>query len=190
MSNNILKNYIKQIIKENKEFITSLHVYDFDSTLFDSPAVNAIKEEENKKFDYKSSEMLDKDHVEEKYQINLHDFWIESVVEEARKSISNPTTLTAMCTARSAYGDIKYFTMNLLSEKNLNFDRFFFKPLKSHFSSTAEYKSSYIEMLLNAYPNIKEIIFYDDDHRNLLSVEKLADARGIRYIPIDPQSRF
>ena len=34
----ILKKYIKYILKENKEYITKLHVFDFDATLFKSPS--------------------------------------------------------------------------------------------------------------------------------------------------------
>ena len=97
--------------------------------------------------------------------------------------------LTVMCTARSAIDEIIIDTELLLANKGLYFDKMFFKPTDREMSN-AKYKTDYIEMILNAYPNIEEIIFYDDDHRNLSSVEKLANAREIRYIPIDPQSRF
>ena len=165
MSNNILETYIKYIVKKHKEHITSLHVYDFDSTLFDTP---------RQKLDLE-------------YGTPSDDYWFENIVAQARDSIKNHNVLTVMCTARPAIDKAINDTKFLLTNKGLDFDKKFFKPTNREMSN-AEYKTSYIEMLLNDYPNIKEIIFYDDDHKNLLSVKKLAITREIRYIPIDPQS--
>ena len=36
MSILLLENYIKYILKENKEFIKKLHIFDFDATMYDS----------------------------------------------------------------------------------------------------------------------------------------------------------
>ena len=167
MSNNILETYIKYIIKKNEEPITSLHVYDFDSTLFNTP----------------------KQKIDLAIGIESNNYWLESIVEQARKSIDTYNVLTVMCTARSAIDKVMNDTEFLLANKGLNFDKIFFKPTNRKMSN-AKYKSDYIEMVLNDYPHIQEIIFYDDDHRNLLSVKKLAIARGIRYVAVDPQLDF
>ena len=59
MSILLLENYIKYILKENKEFITKLHIFDFDATLFNSPeAPEEWKTKNAKTYWWNSSDSL------------------------------------------------------------------------------------------------------------------------------------
>ncbi len=182
----ILKKYIKYILKENKEYITKLHVFDFDATLFKSPEppVGWAKENPGKywwsSYESLSPEMLGED---------VSNLWIDSVVEEARKSIADQHTISALCTARSDIGSVRYRVSELLREQGLTLERLFFKPLRRAMTGP-EYKAGVVKMLLNAYPNIEEVIFWDDKNENLVAVGKLIrekdfynSERFIQYVP-------
>lgn len=182
----ILKKYIKYILKENKEYITKLHVFDFDATLFKSPSPSDdwVKANPNKYW-WSSYESLSPETLGE----DISSLWIDNVVEEARKSIADQNTIAILCTARSDVGSVRYRVTELLREHGLKLEKLFFKPLRRSISGPA-YKAGVVKMLLNAYPNIEEVVFWDDKSENLDSVDKLIKEkdfynpdRPIRYIP-------
>tara|TARA_Y100000592_G_C5372678_1_gene269372 strand:- start:146 stop:718 length:573 start_codon:yes stop_codon:yes gene_type:complete len=187
MSILLLENYVKYTLKENKEFTKKLHVFDFDSTLFNSP--EAPEEWKTKNADiywWNSHDSLNPNVIKN----DTANLWIEDVVQEARKSITDPETLSVLCTARIEKPNIMYMTSGLLREKNLQFEKIFFKPVKFQ-GSTPRYKSEVVRMILNAYSNIDEVVFWEDRIENLDAVGNLIDnkdfynrERIINYIPM------
>tara|TARA_B100000212_G_scaffold181225_1_gene136433 strand:- start:5051 stop:5623 length:573 start_codon:yes stop_codon:yes gene_type:complete len=186
MSILLLENYIKYILKENKEFTTKLHVYDFDATLFSSPkAPEEWKTKNAKTYWWNSSDSLNSNVVNS----DVSHLWIEEVVSEARKSISDMNTLAILCTARIEKPEVMYMTSGLLREKGLRFEKLFFKP-EAFSGSTGQYKAGVVKMLLNACPYITEVVFWEDNKNNLNAVKDLIDKkdfykrnRDITYLP-------
>ena len=168
----LLEKYIKEILKENKESITRINIFDFDMTLFKSNLAPESWDTRSAGFWYNSEESLNQLYYKDK----LDTLWIEDTIEEVKKSMRDPSCLTAMCTARSDRDEIVYVTNELLRLKGLEFDYncLFYKP-EGYSSSTADYKSGVAEMLLNSYSFCKELHFWEDDLRNLDAVKKLID---------------
>ena len=182
MSTLLLKNYINYILKENKEFTTKLHVFDFDDTLYKSPnETQEWKQKNPKSYWWDSGDSLNPYIT----KIDSSSLWINNIVDSAKESIADPNTLAVLCTARLDRPEIIYAVSNLLREKNLKFERMFFKPRKINISSP-QYKAETVRMLLNAYPNIKEVSFWDDKMENLDAVANLIQnnpQRNISYFP-------
>lgn len=187
MSILLLENYVKYILKENKEFIKKLHIFDFDATLFNSPeAPEEWKTKNAETYWWNSSDSLNQNVIRK----DVSHLWIEDVVQEARESIADQEALTVLCTARIKKPEVMYMTSGLLREKNLHFEKMFFKPRRFP-GSTPQYKSDVVRMLLNAYPNINEVVFWEDNRDNLDAVGNLIDnkdfyakQRNIDYIPM------
>ena len=168
----LLEKYIKEILKENKESITRINIFDFDMTLFKSNLTPESWDTRDAGFWYNSEESLNQIYYEDK----IDTLWIEDTIKEVKKSMKDPSCLTVMCTARSDTDEIVYVTNELLRLKGLEFDYncLFYKPV-DYQSSTADYKSGVAEMLLNSYSFCKELHFWEDDLRNLAAVKKLID---------------
>lgn len=170
MSNILLENYIIEVLKENKEFIKRINVFDFDMTLFKS--IEAPQKWDTKKsgFWYNSEESLNRAY----YSDNLDNLWIEKVVNEVKKSMIDKSCLTVLCTARSETPEIMYVTNELLRLKSLDFDYncLYYKPL-GYPGSTSQYKVEVIQSLLNAYSFCKEVHFWEDRKENLTAVQNL-----------------
>ena len=183
----LLENYIKEILKENKEFIKRINVFDFDMTLFKSTGAPKKWDTRKSNFWYNSEESLNQSY----YSDRLDSLWIESTIDEVKRSMSDRSCLTVLCTARSETEEIMYVTNELLRTKGLVFDNncLYYKPL-GYPGSTSQYKASVIEKLLNAYSYCKEVHFWEDDQRNLDATQNLIDnnnlinnTRQILFVP-------
>tara|TARA_Y100001937_G_C7123204_1_gene333647 strand:- start:1624 stop:2256 length:633 start_codon:yes stop_codon:yes gene_type:complete len=206
MSILLLENYIKTVLKENKEFINVINIFDFDMTLFKSMSAPDHWNTKDAGFWWNSEESLNQAYYEDK----LDTLWIEDTVNAAIASTSNPNALTVLCTARSNKPEIVYVTNELLrlkglkikesnkddldkdKEKNrLEFDQncLFYKPL-GYPGSTAQYKTEVVERLLNSYSYAKEVNFWEDNQQNLDAVEHYINqnnkynTRQIQFNPI------
>lgn len=146
--NNLLKEYIYNIIIENKKNTRKLYVFDFDMTLYDPHNKN----------------------------------WINKTLKEFNK-IKNDD-LVILCTARENSNEIIRETKNLLKEKNIKFDYYYFKP-KSIKMSTQEYKKRVIEILIKNNTNIEEIYFWEDNLKNLNIIKDIKEIKSgkIKYYP-------
>ena len=206
MSILLLENYIKTVLKENKELINVINIFDFDMTLFKSMSAPDHWNTKDAGFWWNSEESLNQAYYEDK----LDTLWIEDTVNAAIASTSNPNALTVLCTARSNKPEIVYVTNELLrlkglkikesnkddldkdKEKNrLEFDQncLFYKPL-GYPGSTAQYKTEVVERLLNSYSYAKEVNFWEDNQQNLDAVEHYINqnnkynTRQIQFNPI------
>ena len=180
MSILLLENYIKTILKENKEFIKVINIFDFDMTLFKSMSAPDHWNTKDSGYWWNSEESLNQAYYKDK----LDTLWIEDTVDDVIASASNPNALTVMCTARSKTPEIVYVTNELLrlqglnkeeaddnKKGNLEFDKncLYYKPL-GYPGSTAQYKTEVVERLLNAYSYAKEVNFWEDNQQNLDAV--------------------
>ena len=172
MNNRLLENYIKILLKENKEFIKTINVFDFDMTLFKS--LEAPRRWNTKKagFWWNAEESLNQAY----YKDNLSSLWIESTVKALKQSSRNPESLTVLCTARYKTPEIMYVTNELLRLKGLVFDDncLYYKPLGIEMS-TAQYKADVIVSLLNTYSYANTVNFWEDNIENLLHAKRVID---------------
>ena len=206
MSILLLENYIKTILKENKEFIDVINIFDFDMTLFKSISAPDHWNTKDAGFWWNSEQSLNQVYNKDK----LDTLWIEDTVNAVIASASNPKALTVLCTARSATPEIVYVTNELLRLKGLKikesnkddldedeekdkleFDQncLFYKPL-GYSGSTAQYKTEVVKRLLNSYSYAKEVNFWEDNQQNLDAVEHYINQnnkynpRKIQFNPI------
>lgn len=186
MSILLLENYIKTILKENKEVIKVINIFDFDMTLFKSMKAPAHWNTTKSGYWWNSEKSLNQAYYEDK----LDTLWIKSTIDAAYVSMSDPTALTVLCTARSDSNEIIYVTNELLRLKGLRFDQncLFYKPTK-YSGSTAQYKTEIIKRLLNSYSYVKEVNFWEDNEKNLNAAQHFIEQnnkcnnRIIRFNP-------
>jgi len=164
MNNILLENYIKILLKENKEFIKTINVFDFDMTLFKSLTAPSRWNTKKAGFWWESEESLNQAY----YKDNLNSLWIEPTVKAVKKSIRNPEALTVLCTARYKTPEIMYVTNELLRLKGLIFDDncLYYRPLDIKMS-ISKYKTDVIVRLLNAYSYANTVNFWEDNIENL-----------------------
>lgn len=187
MSILLLENYIKIILKENKEFIKTINVFDFDMTLFKSLSTPKRWNTKDSGFWWNSEESLNQAYYKDK----LDSLWIEDTVDKVKESMNSPESLTVLCTARSETPEIIYTTNELLRLKGLEFNQhcLYYKPL-NYTGSTAQYKTEVIERLLNSYSYTKEVNFWEDNEQNLKTAENYINqnnkynSRKINFNPI------
>lgn len=170
MSILLLENYIKELLKENKEIIKKINVFDFDDTIFKSSKIPSNWNSKKKGHWWNSPQSL----YQSSYDNDLKENWIEDTVNAIKKSMSDPESITVLCTARLDRVEIKFLINSMLREKGLIFDNIFFKP-RGKKDSTSKYKLDTIKMLLNAYSYVNELSFWEDNEENLNVVKNAVE---------------
>lgn len=156
----------KKLLKEQKENITKISIFDFDGTLMDTPHPEEGKKEweefTGKKYPHigwwGKPESLD-DAV---FDIQP----IESTVSDYKKEMSNPDTMVIMLTGRLPHQSEQI--EELLALHNINFDEYHYKSNGDTLSS----KINTIKSLLHRYPNVTEIEMWEDREPHALSFEQ------------------
>lgn len=141
--------------------LDTLCVFDFDDTLFKSP-------EQPKEF--KGNWKISKESLNEPYVPEIPDnsFWNLSVVNTATKFIQEKNNYCILLTGR--VGQIFENRINeLLKQKNLNFKEV---HLNDFGGDTVEFKIEKVNNILRKSPEIKKIIFWDDNLEYLKKYEK------------------
>ena len=159
MSIFLLEEYIKKIIKEEKNSTTILHVFDFDMTLYDPNKEEWINEV-----------------LEELYR-SINNPSIRTILCTARSdknSIIKDTELILNEKGISLFNE---------SEYENTFDKYYFKP-ESERISVPKYKSNVItqEALSNGVDVVK---FWDDRKDSLKEAEKSLSDYRIEYYQVD-----
>ncbi|KAL9542249.1 hypothetical protein MBANPS3_008708 [Mucor bainieri] len=169
--------------------ITTLDIFDFDSTLFLSPLlspniwhssfVNAITTENllgpGWWRDIRSLQLnLDEDESSTPWCR----FWNEDIVAQVRESMANPSHLTVLLTGRR-YHPFHALMDNILASKGLAFDIVGLRPdpesdapdhpaglMFNHepnvFETTMHFKTSFIVNILHSYPSVTDVVMWDD----------------------------
>ena len=140
----LLENYIKLALKENINLPKTLHIFDFDHTLYNA---------------------------DEKV-------WLEDIVRLAKDSFEDPNIVSILCTARD--NRFKKDALNLLRQKNIQFNHYFFNN-KSEIDHI--YKEKAIKYFLSQNPQITSVKFWDDLNDNLQSIGDILEDH-ISYTPI------
>ena len=141
-----------------------LHLYDFDGTLFRSPAPPTWWTTNTGGW-YSGQFSLDPPCIPEKPGSK---WWIESTVRDARKSIADPDVWAIMCTGRND-SKFRWRVPQLLRQKSLDFDQVFLKPnaakgkASGDDSGTAAYKSKLIERLVKKF-GIEKVVVWEDSN--------------------------
>lgn len=156
----------KKLLKEQKENITKISIFDFDGTLMDTPHPEEGKKEweefTGKKYPHigwwGKPESLD-DVV---FDIQP----IESTVSDYKKEMSNPDTMVIMLTGRLPHQSEQI--EELLALHNINFDEYHYKSNGDTLTS----KINTIKSLLHRYPNVTEIEMWEDREPHALSFEQ------------------
>ena len=186
----LLENYIKELLKENKEYIKKINIFDFDDTLFKT-AEKPVNWTKKDGFWYNSEESVNPLY----YKKNIDTYWISDTVNKVKESMEDLESLTVLCTARSALPEVIHTTNSLLRQKGLMFDdnRLYYKTKnyqKLGKEGTPKYKADVAKSLLNTYSFCKELHFWEDKQENLDAVQQMIDAnnsinpnRQILFVP-------
>lgn len=170
---NLKNESINKLLKENKNTITKISIFDFDGTLADTPK----SEEGIKKWEevmgvdyphigwYSKRESLDPD----VFDIKL----IQSTVNDYLKEIKNNNTLVVMLTGRMPNQSDQI--EKILNDSNITFDDYLYKEKGDTFSS----KINTIKRLLSQNPNVTEIEMWEDRLNHADGFERWGDENGI-----------
>lgn len=135
---------------------TKLSVFDFDSTLMDTPLP------ETGKFEWEEStgEKWDGDWWRSPNSLDMNVFNIlpnYGVISDYNKEWDNPNTLVIMLTGR--IGRLSSEVENILSTHGLSFDKYLYKQGSKE---TSEDKIGQLNKILEDNPQIKEVEMWDD----------------------------
>jgi len=153
---------------------TELHIYDFDATLFMSP-MHPDDWEGHIGSWYDTLRSLSAPCVIDPPD----DLWIESTVQDALKSIANPSVYAVLMTGRSRRDDLVARIMELIAMRGLSFDEVHLKPG----GGTLPWKSSMIEEFVAKMPSLQTIQIWEDRANHLASFVELIESLGLTAIP-------
>ena len=152
-----------------------IHIYDFDETLFRSP--DAPKWWSRKRYGqwHSNQSSLGQPFIANRPS---SDYWIRSVVREAKASISDMSTWAVMCTGRIDSGPLRYRVAELLDQAGLDFDQNF---LNYTGGETEPYKQKVLIDLLKQHPQVKKVVMWEDTQKNLDALEKICERANIEF---------
>jgi len=151
-----------------------LHVYDFDGTLFHSPAPPASWS--NKGGWWSDDISLSEPCVPERPGGG---WWNEATVSAAKASISDPNVYAILCTGRQVQSFARYRVPELLRLRGLDFDRVYLKPGGG---DTAAFKKAVILKILRQYP-VTAVHIYEDRENHLSEFCQMVQRLGIDCVP-------
>lgn len=155
--------------------MAELHIYDFDGTLFRSPAP-PLDWGDSEEAWYGEGSSLDLPYVPEKPG---PDFWVKDTVTSARQSIANPDVLAVCVTGRSSRQVFKYRIPEILRGAGLRFDGIYLNPG----TDTVGFKKRVIWTLLQRHPIIDTVHIWEDDIINLREYIRFIQRAGVKVIP-------
>jgi hypothetical protein len=151
-----------------------LHLYDFDGTLFRSPDRPEWWGHDTWLTNPAS---LGPPCVPEKPG---SEWWVPSVVADAKKSIANQDVWAIVCTGRSDMpkSGNRWRVPALLKQQGLNFDEVYLNPGKD----TAIYKMDVIDKILGRYPKISTVQIWEDHTTNFPRYIKHVEDKGLTCV--------
>ena len=134
--------------------MTSLSIFDFDGTLFRSPAPPSWWSKS--KNWWSSQDSLGRPCVPDRPDGS---WWVGSTVTAAKQAISDPDTLTVLCTGREDRSFARWRIPELLQQKGLHFDQVILNPGAEKLST---FKQGVLLRLLHQYPEIEMVHVWED----------------------------
>jgi len=150
----------KHIKKASKNL--SLHVYDFDKTLFKSPEPPSWWNTKKHGHWWTSADSLGRPFIPDHPQSSR--YWIPETVRNAKNSISDHDVWAVLCTGREDRGGVRYRIAEILKAQSLDFDEVYLRPSSS--SEVVRYKVKTLLALLKKY-NIKSVYLWEDEEKNI-----------------------
>jgi hypothetical protein len=159
--------------------IKTIHVYDFDNTLFKTPLPNPKLWNGQTLGSLASPEIFINggwwhdsrilaatgDGVEREEPRAWEGWWNEKIVELVKLSMEQKDALAVMLTGRSERG-FSVLLKRIVASKGLDFDLIGLKPAvgpcNERFSSTMNFKQIFLESLMETYKHAEEIRVYED----------------------------
>jgi hypothetical protein len=131
---------------------TTLHMYDFDGTLFRSPDPPP-----GHSGSWWSNYASLSEPVVPRYPDTS--WWVPEAVTGARRSIADPDVYAAVITGRTDQPDFNFRIAELLDSNNLEFDGVF---LKEGRGSTLPSKLVHLRRILQQNPTIRDVVIWED----------------------------
>lgn len=148
-----------------------LHVFDFDGTLFKSPMPPPWWDGGSW---FVQEISLDAPCVPERPG---SDWWVSSVVSQARKSASDPNVYAIVCTGRSAMlANFRHRLPKMIQSAGLRFDEVLLNPG----GPTPNFKASVVDKFVNN-GSITAVHMWDDDEKNLAAVGGACAVTGVPF---------
>lgn len=145
-----------------------LHLYDFDGTLFRSPD---RPEGWGPKSWVLSPLSLGPPCVP---QMPGNEWWVPSVVADAKRSIADPEVWAIVCTGRPNTGGLRFRIAELLKGKGLSFDQVFLNTG----GDTKAFKLRVIQALLRKHPGILAVHIWENNLLDMGAFCKAVEATG------------
>lgn len=167
----MLRTFIRGVLSEIKTEKTKLDVFDFDSTLFNSPAPPASWDKPRGHWYYDPASL----------SVDLigdgSDFWNGGVVADAEISLVDPKSLTILLTGR-VQKNFDAIVKDLVEGIGLNFDYVKLSPG----GSVQKFKTGEVKNILMLNPGIKTIEFWDDNEKYLFGYKKTFEEMGYEVL--------
>ncbi|KAH9906061.1 hypothetical protein F4778DRAFT_779444 [Xylariomycetidae sp. FL2044] len=181
--------------------ITTIHVYDFDNTLFRTPLPNAKLWHQHTLGQLNTPDIFVNggwwhdsrilaatgEGVEREEPRGWDGWWNEKIVELVRISMQQKEALCVLLTGRSEHG-FSDLIKRILASKGLEFDMIGLKPTvgpnNERFRSTLDFKQIFLETMMDTYSAANEIRIYEDRPKHVQSFRNfLADYTSRRSTP-------
>lgn len=157
-----------------------LHVYDFDGTLFRSPLRPSWWP--RGKAWWATDAALSPPLVPKRPSA---EWWVSSVLSQAKRSISDPDTHTVLLTGRSKHIFFRRIK-EIVQQMGLNFDELLLKTT----SDDKIFKLKALKKLLEELPQIDEVAIWEDNGPNLQSYLRLVENMGATAVGHRVPARF
>jgi hypothetical protein len=164
--------------------IKTIHIYDFDNTLFKTPLPNpliwngpTIGQLSNPDIFTNGGWWHDSrilaatgEGIEKEEPKAWEGWWNEKIVELVRLSEAQSDALTVLLTGRSESG-FSDLIKRMVTAKKLDFDLVSLKPAvgpnNERFNSTMHFKQQFLKAIMETYKNAQEIRIYEDRVRHV-----------------------
>ena len=152
-----------------------IHIFDFDGTLFRSPEEPSWWSRRRYGYWFPTETSLGAPFIPAKAP---SEYWINSAVRDAKKSIGNMNAWTIMCTGRVDNPALRYRVAELLKQAGLDFDEVFLNDMGG---DTAPYKKRVLINLLKQHPQVKKVCVWEDTQENLDALEAICSRVGVPF---------
>jgi len=159
--------------KQNSENL-SLHVYDFDLTLFRSPEPPKWWDKKVHGHWWLLPESIGRPFLPD--QPVGSKFWNNDIVKQARSSIQDPDVWAILCTGRLDKGDLRYRVAEILKGNNIDFDEVYLRKG----NSVVLFKVAVLNHLLEKH-GIKSVHLWEDNDDNIKAFDNVCKKLRIPF---------
>lgn len=152
-----------------------LHVFDFDGTLYQSPAPPNEEEAGTWYFHAYS--------IGEPGVPGFDSRWNLPLILRARRSVEDPRAAVVLLTGRPDHKPMKDAIYRALAKIDVRWDGIILRPV-FYPGSIPQFKAYCVQEWLKKMPSVEKVVFYDDSETNLGLVGQAVTAQGKHYVPV------